>query len=94
MIFGPSHSFIWVLRSVLWKWYRTAQREKQQYEEEGRKGRKHLAEDKIPEQAWVSFCQTVSSSMGLAGKQSKEGAGQTQAAELAGCAVPKGSFSK
>lgn len=33
--------------------------------------------------------------MGLAGKQSKkEGAGQTQAAELAGCAVPKGSFSK
>lgn len=95
MIFGPSHSFIWVLRSVLWKWRRTAHREKQQYEEEGRKGRKHLAEDKIPEQAWVSFCQTVSSSMGLAGKQSKEeGAGQTQAAELAGCAVPKGSFSK
>lgn len=46
MIFGPSLSFIWVLRSVLWKWRRTAHREKQQYEEEGRKGRKHLAEDR------------------------------------------------
>lgn len=62
---------------------------------EGRAGSIWLKTDKIPEQAWVSFCQTVSSSMGLAGKQSKkEGAGQTQAAELAGCAVPKGSFSK
>lgn len=97
MIFGPSHSFIWLRRSVLWKRCGTAYREKQQYEEEGRKGRKHLAEDRRTPRTdlGVLLPQTVSSSMGLAGKQSKKQNQQmragswdsTQGAEPAGSAA-------
>lgn len=74
MIFGPSHSFIWPLRSVLWEQRGTAYREKQQYEEEGRKNRKHLAEDRQTPRTGLGVLlpQTMSSSMGLAGKHSKK----------------------
>lgn len=48
--------------------------EKQQSEEEGRKNRKHLAEDRQTLRTGLAVLlpQTMSSSMGLAGKHSKK----------------------
>lgn len=88
-------------KSVLWERYRTAHKEKQQYEEEGRKHRKHLADTNFQ-----LGCPSATDSefyMGSAGKQSKwqkqelraGNQDSIQAAELVGCAaVMKESFSK
>lgn len=88
---------------MLWELYRTAHKEKQQYEEEGRKDRKHLADTNFQNQLGCPSATDSEFYMGSAGKQSKwqkqemraGNQDSTQAAELVGCAaVTKESFSK
>lgn len=88
---------------MLWEQYRSAHKEKQQYEEEGRKDRKHLADTNFQNQLGCPSATDSEFYMGSAGKQSKwqkqemraGNQDSTQAAELVGCAaVTKESFSK